>query len=297
VTGSELRDRVVVWSYRAMERFVMRAPEPLGRAVGHAVAQVAYRALPRVRDVVAANQARVIGRPASDPLVRAATQECFELYARYWYDTFHARVMPHDEVLRRTTFRDVKHIDEALEAGRGCIAVVPHMGNWDVGGHWLAISGYRVASVAEELRPREIFEQFLRHREALGIRIIPLLDGTHVGQQLAGLLRDNWLVALVADRDLSGRGVEVEMFGAPRRLPAGPALLSLSTGAPLLVCPTWTMPEGWLVQVGAAVEIERTGRMKDDVVALTQRMGEEFERAIAARPPDWHLFQPAWPSG
>lgn len=297
MTGSTIRNRAIVWAYRAMERFVMSTPERLGRAVADAAAHAAYRALPRVREVVAANQARVIGRPVDDPLVRAATEECFELYARYWYDTFRARVISHDEVLRRTTFRDGKHIDEALEAGRGCITVLPHMGNWDIGGHWLAINGYRVASVAEDLRPREIFEQFLRHREALGLRIIPLLEGTHVGQQLAGLLSDNWVVALVADRDLSGRGVEVEMFGASRRLPAGPALLSLSTGAPLLVCPTWTMPEGWLVQVGAPLEIERTGRMKEDVTALTRRMGEEFERAIAARPPDWHLFQPAWPSG
>jgi lauroyl/myristoyl acyltransferase len=30
------------------------------------------------------------------------------------------------------------------------------------------------------------------------------------------------------------------------------------------------------------------------VTALTRRMAAEFERAIAARPVDWHMFQPAW---
>jgi KDO2-lipid IV(A) lauroyltransferase len=137
-------------------------------------------------------------------------------------------------------------------------------------------------------------ELFLRHREELGMRIIPLSKDGHVGQQLKQLLADNWIVALVADRDLGGRGVEVEMFGERRRVPAGPALLSLTTDAPLCVCPVQTLSDGWSVTIGDPIEFERTGETKRDVVELTRRMAAEFERAIAANPPDWHLFQPGW---
>jgi lauroyl/myristoyl acyltransferase len=42
------------------------------------------------------------------------------------------------------------------------------------------------------------------------------------------------------------------------------------------------------------VSIEPTGRRKEDVIALTQALATAFERAIAAAPPDWHMFQPAW---
>ena len=62
-------------------------------------------------------------------------------------------------------------------------------------------------------------------------------------------LGENRMVALVADRDFTGRGVEVEMFGAARRMPAGPALLSLTTGAPLIVTPTYTTPDGWRIEI------------------------------------------------
>jgi KDO2-lipid IV(A) lauroyltransferase len=127
------------------------------------------------------------------------------------------------------------------------------------------------------------------------MRIVPLAEGTHVGQQLAALLAENWLVALVADRDLSGRGVEVEMFGGSRRLPAGPALLSLSTGAPILVCASFTTDDGWVVRIGPPLETARTGNMRADVTTLTRALASEFERTIAARPPDWHMFQPGWP--
>ena len=106
-------------------------------------------------------------------------------------------------------------------------------------------------------------------------------DG-HVGQQLKQRLSENWMVALVADRDLTGRGIEVEMFGATRRVPAGPALLSLSSGAPLVVCPVYTRDDGWEVRIGEPLEIERSG-----VIARGRRRalaadGRAFERAIAA---------------
>jgi KDO2-lipid IV(A) lauroyltransferase len=243
---------------------------------------------------VARNQARVLGLDPDDERVRVATREAFDLYARYWYDTFRIRTLSREEVNARTDMVDVHHIDEALEKGNGCVCVLPHMGNWDLAGHWLAANGYPLSSVAEQLRPERLSALFLRHREELGMRIIPLERDGHVGQQLKQLLSENWIVALVADRDLTGRGVEVEMFGATRRVPAGPALLSLTAGAPLMVCPVYTRPDGWQVRIGAPLEHERTGDTRADVTAISRLMAAEFERAIAARPADWHMFQPAW---
>ncbi len=286
----------VYWAYRALEAVARVMPERWGHRLFRALGGLAHEVLPGVRATVAANQAHVLGLEPDAPLVRAATREAFGLYGRFWYDAFRLRALPFSEVARRTRFEGVEHIDAALEEGKGCVAAIPHMGNWDVAGHWLARGGYPIAAVAEVLKPPRLSELFLRHREELGMRIVPLADGAHVGQQLAKLLADNWLVALVADRDLSGRGVEVEMFGAKRRVPAGPALLSLTTGAPLLICSSYTTPEGWAVRIGEPIRIERTGNMREDVATLSRAMAADFERAIAAYPPDWHVFQPAWPS-
>ncbi len=294
MTQDPLRLTLVYWAYRILERTAMALPERAGRPLFRALGALAHRFLARVRATVAENQATVLGLDVDTPLVGAATREAFARYARYWYDTFRLRGLPAGEVQRRTRVVGVEHIDAALEAGRGCIAVLPHLGNWDLAGHWMALAGYPIVAVAEVLEPPRLAELFVRHREELGMRIVPLGAGTHVGQQLAKLLSDNWLVALVADRDLSARGVEVEMFGRTRRLPAGPALLSLTTGAPLLVCSTYTTRDGWLVNIGPPLEIERTRSTREDVTALTRLMAEGFERSIAALPPDWHVFQPAW---
>ena len=202
--------------------------------------------------------------------------------------------MPAKEFNERTVMIGAENIDRALEAGKGVICALPHMGNWDAAGHWFGVNGYRIAAVAEELKPPRLYDLFRRHREELGMRIIGLTKDGHVGQQLKQLLSENWMIALVADRDLTGRGIEVEMFGATRRVPAGPALLSLSSGAPLVVCPVYTRDDGWEVRIGEPLEIQRSGVMRDDVAALSRLMAERFERAIAAKPTDWHMFQPAW---
>ncbi|MEW6060209.1 MAG: phosphatidylinositol mannoside acyltransferase [Actinomycetota bacterium] len=288
------KERAAYWTYRGVERAAMSLPESLGRPVFAAAGWLAFRTLGGVRRTVAANQAQVLGASPDSNLAQTAAREAFELYARYWYDTFRIRTLSHDEMNARTQMKGVEHIDKALDAGHGCIVALPHMGNWDVAGHWLAINGYRIAAVAEELRPRRLFELFLRHRQELGMRILALAKGENVGQQLARLLANNWIVALVADRDLSGRGVEVGMFGAMRKLPAGPALLSITTGAPLLVCPAYTLEKGWRVEISEPIEFEPTGEKRNDVTALTRLLARAFERGIAARPVDWHMFQPAW---
>src|SRR5262249_6275313 len=117
------------------------------------------------------------------------------------------------------------------------------------------------------------------------------------GLQLVQMLADNYVVALVADRDLGGRGVACEMFGRIRRLPPGPALLSLTSGAPLLSCPVYTTDDGWVCRLSEPLEIERTGVVREDVTALTRLLAADWERAIAAKPTDWHMFQPAWDFG
>jgi KDO2-lipid IV(A) lauroyltransferase len=293
-SGETRKETAAYWAYRGLESAAMRLPERVGRRLFSWFGGIAHRRLHGVRETVTANQARVLGLDVSDERVRLATREAFDLYARYWLDTFRLRAMPAEEVNARTELRGSERLDEALERGSGCICVLPHMGNWDVAGHVLAINGYPLAAVAEELRPARLSELFLRHREELGLRIIPLSKNGHVGQQLKQLLAENWIVALVADRDLTGRGVEVEMFGAPRRVPAGPALLSLTADAPMFVCPVYTLPRGWIVEIGEPVEAPRTGDTKTDVTALSHAMAARFERAIAAKPPDWHLFQPGW---
>ncbi|HXJ63645.1 MAG TPA: phosphatidylinositol mannoside acyltransferase [Actinomycetota bacterium] len=285
--------RLSLGLYTSMERVAMRWPERPARALFRAYGALGYRLMPKVRATVARNYAQVLGLPPSSDLVQGAVREGFDLYARYWYETFAIRGWSREEMDRRFLADGGENIDKAIADGKGCIVALPHMGNWDAAGKWVA-GHWKIVAAAEELRPRRMFELFLQHRRDLGMEIVPVTDDRSAGMQLVQMLADNYVVALVADRDLGGRGVECEMFGRIRRLPPGPALLSLTTGAPLLSCPTYTTDDGWVTRVSTPLEIERTGNMREDVTALTRLLAADWERAIAAKPTDWHMFQPAW---
>ena len=289
---TRVSDEIKYFVYRTMSWLGLALPTRAGRAIYEAAGRLAYHVLPRARATVAANQAQVLGRPPDDPLVQGSTRDAFALYARYWFDSFHALGWPDERVLEAFRFDGIEHVEKGLADGTGVIIALPHIGNWDVGGRAMGLRAAPIVSVAEHLSPEKLFDLFLEHRRRLGMDIIDLASD-HVGRQLTQHLERNRIVALVADRDLTGGGVEVEMFGRTRKMPAGPALLSLSSGAPLLSGPVYTTPDGW-IEVLTPVSIEPTGKRKADIVALTRALAAAFEQAIAAAPSDWHLFQPAW---
>ncbi len=287
-------ERISYGVFAAAERAAMVLPEFVGRRLFDVGGLAAFHLASRARRVVEGNLSRVLGRDPGSPLLRAAAKDAFRSYARYWYDTFRIRVMPLDEFRSRMRFVGVENIERALEGGRGAVLALPHLGNWDAAGHWVAASGIRVTAVAELLRPERLFELFLHHRRELGLGIVPLFDDRGVADELVKLIGENEVIALVADRDIKGRGVEVEMFGEKRRMPAGPALLSLFTGSPLMPAACYDLEDGWTVVIGEPLELEPSGVMRDDVTALTRLLAGRFERSIAAAPTQWHMFQPAW---
>ena len=276
-----------------VNRIARALPTRTGRLLFAWLGGVAYHALPDLRRLVAANQARVLGRAPEDPLVTGSTKEAFRLYARYWFDTFHITRWSDEKVRAAFRIEGIDALYEPVEAGSGVIVVLPHTGNWDAAGRVVAAHGLSVVAVAEELRPRELFDLFVRARELSGVRIVGHGRG-RVGQRLAEALAEGSVVALVADRDLNGRGIEVEMFGAARRLPAGPAMLALSSGAPIVVAEVNQTPDGWGAVFRRLPDVARTGDRRADATAITKEIARAFERAISAHPEDWHMFQPAW---
>ena len=153
-----------------------------------------------------------------------------------------------------------------------------------------------MVAVAEHLRPERLYQLFVRQREAFGVRIIALGQSAGIGKALTAAIEEGNVLALLADRDLTGRGIKVQMFGATRRMPAGPAMLALSTGAPIVVVASYETAEGWRGLMRPLAMPQATGDRRADARAITQAIADAFELIVAASPPDWHMFQPGWPA-
>ncbi|MDD4867176.1 MAG: phosphatidylinositol mannoside acyltransferase, partial [Mycobacterium sp.] len=237
------------------------------------------------------NLARVIGVPPAevpDSLMRDALAS----YARYWREAFRLPTMDHRAVARQVEEGGIglNLVSEALDAGRGTVLALPHSGNWDMAGVWLVQAHGTFTTVAERLEPESLYRRFIRYRESLGFEVLPLSGGERPPfEVLCERLRANRVVCLMAERDLTRTGVEVEFFGEPTRMPAGAAKLAIETGADLLPVHCWY--EGGSLGFSIDPPLDCAG---GDVGAITQALADRFAKNIAAHPEDWHMLQPQW---
>jgi KDO2-lipid IV(A) lauroyltransferase len=241
------------------------------------------------------NLRRVHGPAFGGPELRRSVAATFDSYGRYFYELFRLPGVSTQWIDAHTDVTGAEHIAAAIAAGAGVVLALPHLGNWDFGGAWLAGQGYPVTVVAEPVEPPELFDWFVETRRRLGMRVIALSSAA--GAEALAALRSNECVCLVCDRDLTGDGVEVEFLGERTTLPAGPATLALRSGAPILAAGCYFLPHGrQRIRILEPIDTRRAGRIRDDVARVTQELACRFEELIRMQPEHWHLLQPNWPS-
>jgi len=215
-------------------------------------------------------------------------------YMRYWCDTFRFPDWSPERVRETVTVTNEHLLLDAITAKTGVIVSLPHAGNWDHAGAYFCAKGIHLVTVVEHLKPEKLFLKFLGYRQAMGMEVLPL-DGRVLGT-LAQRLRQGALVALIADRDLSRSGINVNFFGGPSRMPPGPALLALKTGA-LLITAFVSYTETGIHIDFDEVSIPASGSDEAKVSQIVQSMAQQFEDGISAHPQDWHMLQRIWTDG
>jgi lauroyl/myristoyl acyltransferase len=293
---------VVEWAYAAGWRTVRAMPRPAAAALFRAGADLAWRrrTRPSSRGIgrLASNLRRVVGPELPDAEFDQLMRAALRSYARYWMEAFRLPVLSREEILRGFRLDGAEQLAEDLAAGRGAIVALPHAGNWDLAGAWVAANDWKIITVAERLRPESLYERFLTFRRGLGMEIIPD-RGERGGKPPLDVLLDRlaqgYLVPLLADRDLSARGVEVEFFGGRTRMPPGPALLALRTGAPLYALTMWYEPDAACARLlPVDCPDPDSGPLDVRVRVLTQRIADRLAEGIGAHPQDWHMLQRMW---
>jgi KDO2-lipid IV(A) lauroyltransferase len=246
------------------------------------------------REMARRHMRRVLGDGVD---AAGAARSVMQSYGRYYAEALWARGSRVEELRRHTAVDGLERIIEARDQGRGMIYGLPHVGNWEAAAPVAVAEKVPVVAVAEKLPNRMITDWFTKMRADFGIEIVLATGGTEVMRKLESALGDNKAVALLSDRDLKGRGVEVEFFGEKTTLPPGPATLALRTGAPVLPVATYFDGDnGYRVVVRPALPIPEEGTRSEKVLSMTQALAREMESLIREAPEQWHLVQPNWPS-
>ena len=288
-----MKDNISAFVYFAGWRIVRWLPE-----------ETAYKTFFKVADLLVKRNGKSVQRLRSN-LARTQPDlttldleilvvDAMRSYMRYWCDTFRFPDWSQQRVTETVSVTNEHLLMNAIEAKTGVIVALPHAGNWDHAGAYFCAKGVRLVTVAERLKPEKLFLKFLSYRQSMGMEVLPL-DG-RVLDTLTQRLNEGALVALVADRDLSRSGININFFGGPARMPAGPALLALKTKAPLITAFVSYTDDGIHIEFNTVV-LPESGNESEMVQEIVQTTAQLFESGIKKAPQDWHMLQRIWVDG
>jgi phosphatidylinositol dimannoside acyltransferase len=305
--GSRRTLRFRSTALRVASAFAARLPERLLVAVAEAAGDLWYRVAPvraaqgrlnlrRVCEWLVAHDMATerVRAAASDPaalelLLRAA----FRATARYYLEVARLPALSGRILENGLTFENLGLVDEAIGEGRAAIVVGLHFGAIELPALYFARrSGQPVTIPMETLEDPELQAWFERSRGATGVRIVGLPEAR---RELMAALRRGASVGLVGDRDLTGGGIEVSLFGAPASLPIGPGLLALESGKPVYVAAIRRAGRGRYRGRVERVEVPAAGTRRERLTGFLQAEAQAFERMIASAPEQWWaVFFPIW---
>ncbi|WP_245708704.1 phosphatidylinositol mannoside acyltransferase [Ruania alba] len=286
-------------------RVVPRLPGTLARGIFDAVAIVAHAL--RVPGVVQLerNLDRLV--PGMDRRrLRRLSRTNMRAYMRYYCEAFQLPAMSETEVDARVRSTGHERVAAQTGAGETVVLALGHAGNWDLAGAWANRHLGTVVTVAERLEPEELFAEFVAFRESLGMVIVPFDRGGGVFRRLLTASRRPGVVPLLADRDLSSAGVEVEVGDHTVRVAPGPAALALARNlrlVPVLIHherlygarrkvarSPWGIHIHFLEDVAAPDRAEYPDSQAR-VSAFTREWFSRYATALARVPQDWHMLQ------
>jgi len=287
--------------YQRMAYLDRALTRPVSCAIGRILLPwLGRRRLRHLRDAARDNIAIALGGGPHE--VAARTQA--ERLARRMFSNFGAYIADYfllpflsERSLNRWVrgYAGAEHLDASLARGKGAILLTCHLGLWELGAIGLRRLGYDVNVVGfiDAAHPGVTeFRDWMRTRHGIGVIN---RDGVALAAlAIRRLLEENRVVALLGDRLIGEKGVEVEFMGKRARFPVGPLRLARATGA--AVHPSFVVREGrrYLATIEPPIDLEAHGQTEAGYQACAQAVARRFEHHIRAHMDQWYVFLPFW---
>ena len=295
-TTRSVKNQLVYYSFTAAAAIFGALPASVVRRLGIWAGTYASKRSSARRDLLSSHMRRVLGPDASNAEVQKAVDGMYRSYGQYWAETFWFRPRRREAIINSVDRVHFQPVLDAQAAGRGIVFAVPHVGNWEIAGVIARDLGLDLMAVAEDLPNPLITQWFIDVRNDFGIDIVLTSDPERRSKMIRRL-KAGGALALLADRDVTGKGVTVEFFGEDTTVPAGPVALAELTNSVVLPVVVYFKDEGgYTIEVGDPIETPDTGTRSERVQLGSQRVADALEAQIRKHPSQWHLFQPNWPS-
>ncbi|MEO0010259.1 MAG: lysophospholipid acyltransferase family protein [candidate division WOR-3 bacterium] len=255
---------------------------------------LACRLNPRKREKLIENYRHILGRQRSQAELTQIACQAFKNLALFYADLLRVPVMKKKIVLLGTF--DPRNINRVLKQNRSAILVTAHIGNWDLAGVFLTALGYPLSAVVEPI-PGGWTKTFDRYRRACAMETIPIPEHNRINRAI----ERGKIVALVADRDLTGHGILCPAFDAYRFFPKGPAVYALRHRIPVVIGyfiyqKRKNLPP-YIGVIEPPIEFQPTANMDEDIHRLTSIIASKLNQIISSYPDQWLVFNADWKCG
>ncbi len=282
-------------------RFVVRViPPRLVYGIGAFLAEATYLCSLRSKRNLRANFIHVYEYLGEDTessaarrKIRVLIRKNFRNFSYYLVDFFRFSRLSRAEIEKLVKFSGTDNINAVLRNGNGAIGVTAHLGNWELGGMVLSYLGFPVNAIALSHHNTRLNRLFVNQRALSGMNVIPV--GQAASKSLRAL-KKNQLVLILGDRDVTERGIEVTFFGAPARLPRGPATLAVRTDAGVFF--------GYFIRQSthkyravfrSPLPVDKGLDRESRERAIILKLVKEMEECIAANLDQWYTYELIWP--
>jgi KDO2-lipid IV(A) lauroyltransferase len=233
---------------------------------------------------------RALGEQADPQRADQLARQSFRNFAQYLVDFLRLPRLKPEQLKTRVVFQGWENVEEAWKEERGLLLIGLHLGHYDLAAAFVR-KHYPLSVVAQTFSPARINRWVQGIRAKLGIKVIP----KEKVWEIATLLRRKQAVGLLIDSPPENAAVTVNFLGAPCQVPAGPALLSLRTGARIITGGLVRQKGNqWVCFFDRCIQYCATGNLKEDVQQLTQHIMDSLEELVKKYPEQWYIFRSLW---
>jgi lauroyl/myristoyl acyltransferase len=236
------------------------------------------------------NLDHILGAKITEREKRRCARQLFINYSICLADLLRAPLLTKERLINMVDFDGAENLNQALAKGKGAILITAHIGNWDMAGVFMSHLGYKLVAVVEPI-PKGVSTAMNRYRGLGGMELVPLTDKDTMNQ----VLLQKKILVLVADRDLTGRGLELNFFDAKRSFPKGPAAFALKYKVPLIFG-YFILNKGkpYKGMIEPEIIYRATGNFYQDVNNLTELFVQKIKNLVAEHPDQWFVFKADW---
>jgi KDO2-lipid IV(A) lauroyltransferase len=241
------------------------------------------------RDYITSNLKHIFANDnISQEQMNCLMKRTFANFALTMTDFFRLSFMSKQRIIDSTECIGYGHVKKALALGSGCILITLHLGNWDYAGAYLAARGVPMTALVEETNS-EMLALYTRHRESTGMRTYSV---NRAGYAFLDIIKNNRVLAVLADRDVAKNGIPVNFFSGKRMIPKGLAEIIIKKKIPVVFA--YMVLDTSIRRARYLGVIEEPFVYEGEADSFNRLMVEKFEGFIKKYPEQWFVFHHEW---